>query len=163
MKYHYKSPEQLKKEIEEHIRKNKTSPYSSKAIQIMFLNILLIVVVFVILDRTGTLKKIYKNQTIPEIQYDITNALNLYFKINKTIILVDSSTKPDSDAMIQLLKIEMDFDQKIYEMIPEFPKTILDQNHNVIRFPLPEHINPSSIKKVFITISNQRIEVPIRH
>lgn len=159
MKYYYKSPDQVKKEIEEHIKKNKISSYSSKAIQILFLNIILLVVAFLILDRTGNLKKIYKNKSIPQVQYSITDTLNLHFSLSKTVILIDSWTKPDDERMLQILKIEIYYDRSVYEIYPEFEKTILDPNQNVMRFSFPKNIEPNAIKKIYVIINNQRKEV----
>ncbi|MFN3604523.1 MAG: hypothetical protein ACK4UJ_07415 [Leptonema sp. (in: bacteria)] len=157
MKYYYKSPEQVRKEIEEHIKKNKVSPYS-RPFQIIFLNIILIVVIFFIFDKTGILKRVY-DKKIPEVHYAITDALDLYFLVQKTLILVDSKTNPDLEGMLQIHKIEIFTNQKLIEIYPEFPKTILDKTNNKISISLKEKIDPDSVSKVFLTINRYRKEI----
>lgn len=158
MKYYYKSPEEVKKEIEEHIRKNRT-PTHGKVLQILFLNIIIIVATFLILDKTGILKKVYKNKFLPEVEYSVTNNLNLFFKTKKTYILVDSQTQPDMENMIQINKIEIFANQNIYEIYPKFPKTIIDNIQNQLVIPLEKEIEPNSISKLIITMNNQRKEI----
>lgn len=159
MKYYYKSPEEVKKEIEEHIKKNR-APTHGRVLQILFLNIIIIVITFLILDKSGILKKVYQNKFLPEVEYSINgNNLNLFFKTKKTYILVDSQTQPDMENIIQINKIEIYVNQHIFEIYPQFPKIIVDNIQNQLVIPLEKEIEPNSVSKLVMIINGQRKEI----
>ncbi len=155
MKYHYKTPEEVRKEIQEYVKQNRTSPYN-KTFFIVLLNILIIISVFIILEKTGILKKKFSlNKSIEEIEsitYRIEDRkIILYFTVKKPILV---SSLPSQNKNIFLIKeVKIYTNKDIISIKPEIPKTIVDKESNFINIPLKEPIQ--NIHKVEIYLDNK--------
>jgi len=157
MKYYYKTPEQVQREIREYIEQNKTIP-NKKTLIFLFLNILILVIVILVLDKSGILYKTFHHKNIESISYRIDgNVLRIRFDVHKPIILTSSNTKEDYILHLQKVILQT-IDQNKLEFSPVIIKTIIDQENPFLDIQLPESISANSIQFVYLVLNNKTIE-----
>jgi hypothetical protein len=158
MKYYYKTPEQVQKEIEEHIKRNKKSPYN-KTFYILFLNIIIIMLTLFILNKTGILHQTFSYKSIKSVYYKIEgNYLLLYFDVYRPIILTSSNSKDDYVLQLQQVKLTLKENQSM-NINPQIPKTIIDKESNILKIELNNTINREEIQSIQLMINKKIIEV----
>ncbi len=157
MKYHYKTPEQVQREIREYIEQNKTTP-NKKTLIFLFLNILILATVILILDKSGILYKTFGYKNIKSISYRIDgNVLRIRFDVHKPIILTSTNTKEEYILHLQKVILRT-IDQNNLEFSPIIIKTIIDQENPFIDIQLPESISANHIQFVYLVLNNKTIE-----
>jgi hypothetical protein len=157
MKYHYKTPEQVQREIQEYIRQNKTTP-NKKTLIFLFMNILILATVILILDKSGILYKTFHHKNIKSISYRIDgNVLRIRFDVDKPVILTSSNTKEDYILHLQKVILQTN-DQNKLEFSPVIIKTIIDQENPFLDIQLPQSISANIIQSVYLVLNNKPIE-----
>lgn len=158
MKYYYKTPEQLQKEIQEHIKHHKISPYNRTFLMI-FLNILIIFITFLILDKSGILHNKYATKTIKSITYEIKNGtLVLYFDVHRSIIITSKPTKDPQIFILEEVHL-LTIDNEEISIKVNIPKSIIDNESNSLSIPLNQNLEKTQIKNIFIVLNQKLIQL----
>ncbi|MCS7204311.1 MAG: hypothetical protein NZ853_01290 [Leptospiraceae bacterium] len=158
MKYYYKTPEQVKKEIEEYIREHKKSPYN-KTFWMIFLNILIIVIVLFILEKSGLLIQ-QKSKAIQKISYTIQDQLLiLNFELNHEITIASEMNEKNIFFLEEIQFIYM-HNQNSYNLRfqPTFTKKKLSKENPKLIINLPNFVSTANIYKVIVRINHQNYE-----
>ncbi len=158
MKYYYKTPEQLQKEIKEHIKHNKVYPYN-KTFILVFLNIIIIFITFLVLDKSGLLHSIYSTKTIKSITYEIKDGtLILYFDVYRSIIITSKPSKDTNIFILEEIRILNTLNEEISIKV-NIPKSIIDNESNSLSIVLNQNIDDIQIKSISIILNNKLIQL----
>ncbi len=150
MKYYYKTPEEVQKEIEERKKELKKVSWNKSTV-IIFLNLLFLGMIFIILDYTGISRQIYYNKDL-KIHYELDlegKNLYLYFQSSKPYTIQDSQFRDyqEQSNIIKLSRIKIQYNEnQMFEFIPYFGKVIIDKKNPYIKIELPENF-PTNLKQ----------------